>query len=156
MKEPYKINPESAVVRITAEGNVGEGISCKVETDQRLAQARLHPATGGDGTLACPGDLLLEALVACTGITLKSVATAISINVKSGMVQAEGDLDFRGTQAVSNKAPMGFRNIRLTFELVCDTNTEMRARLSKLTERYCVVLQTITAASPVSSSISIH
>ncbi|WP_167611318.1 OsmC family protein [Maribellus sediminis] len=154
LKEQYKSNPESAVVTLTAEGNIGEGISCKVETGQRLAQAGLHPATGGDGTLACSGDLLLEALVACAGVTLKSVSTAIGINVKSGIVKAEGDLDFRGTLAVSKEAPVGFRNIRLTFQLDCDADAEKKATLLKLTERYCVVLQTISAATPVSSSIS--
>ncbi|WP_340111915.1 OsmC family protein [Maribellus mangrovi] len=156
LKEEYKSNPESAVVTLTAEGNIGDGISCKVETGQRLAQAGLHPATGGDGTLACSGDLLLEALVACAGVTLKSVATAIGINLKSGMVKAEGDLDFRGTLAVSREAPVGFRNIRLSFVLDCNANSETQATLLKLTERYCVVLQTITTATPVSSSISIH
>ncbi|WP_167616864.1 OsmC family protein [Maribellus sediminis] len=154
LKEQYKSNPESAVVTLTAEGNIGEGISCKVETGQRLAQAGLHPATGGDGTLACSGDLLLEALVACAGVTLKSVSTAIGIKVKSGIVKAEGDLDFRGTLAVSKEAPVGFRNIRLTFQLDCDTDAEKKATLLKLTERYCVVLQTISTATPVSSSIS--
>jgi uncharacterized OsmC-like protein len=156
LKEQYRNNPDSALLTLKAEGNLGEGISCNVETGQRLAAAGLHPATGGDGTLACSGDLLLEALVACAGVTLKSVATAIGIDLKSGVVKAEGDLDFRGTLAVSKEAPVGFRNIRLTFKLDCQANAEEQATLLKLTERYCVVLQTIASATPVSSSVSTY
>jgi len=154
LKDKYRHDPESAVITLKAEGKIGKGISCKVETGRALAKAGLHPATGGDGSLACSGDLLLEALVACAGVTLSSVATAIGIKLKNGTVKAEGDLDFKGTLGVSREVPVGFRNIRLSFELDCDADEDKRKTLLKLTERYCVVLQTITAATPVNSSIS--
>ncbi|WP_163322638.1 OsmC family protein [Draconibacterium mangrovi] len=153
LKDKYKIEPDSAVVTLKAEGKIGEGISCKVETGRALVEAGLHPATGGDGSLACSGDLLLEALVSCAGVTLRSVATAIGIELRSGTVKAEGDLDFKGTLAVSKEVPVGFRNIRLMFELDCDADEEKKKTLLKLTERYCVVLQTITSATPVDSEI---
>jgi len=156
LKDKYRNDPESAVITLKAEGKIGEGISCKVETGRALAKAGLHPATGGDGSLACSGDLLLEALVACAGVTLSSVATAIGIELRKGTVKAEGDLDFKGTLGVSKEVPVGFRNIRLAFELDCDADEEKKKTLLKLTERYCVVLQTITAATPVNSSISSH
>ncbi|HYQ55819.1 MAG TPA: OsmC family protein, partial [Draconibacterium sp.] len=122
LKERYRDDPESAVITLKAEGKIGEGISCKVETGRALAEAGLHPATGGDGSLPCSGDLLLEALVTCAGVTLRSVATAIGIELKNGTVKAEGDLDFKGTLAVSKEVPVGFRNIRLSFELDCDAD----------------------------------
>jgi len=153
LKEKYRTKPESAIITLKAEGSIGNGISCKVETGRAIAEAGLHPATGGDGTLACSGDLLLEALVACAGVTLKSVATSIGIELEQGRVKAEGDLDFKGTLAVSKEVPVGFKNIRLTFELECDADDEMQKTLLKLTERYCVVLQTIITATPISSSI---
>nr|WP_321353758.1 OsmC family protein [uncultured Draconibacterium sp.] len=153
LKDKYRNDPEAAVITLQAEGKIGEGISCKVETGSALAKAGLHPATGGDGSLACSGDLLLEALVACAGVTLSSVATAIGIELRSGTVKAEGDLDFKGTLAVSKEVPVGFRNIRLLFELDCDADEEKKKTLLKLTERYCVVLQTITSATPVDAEI---
>ncbi|WP_319500360.1 OsmC family protein [uncultured Draconibacterium sp.] len=155
LKDKYRTEPESAVITLRAEGKIGEGISCKVETGSALAEAGLHPATGGDGSLACSGDLLLEALVACAGVTLSSVATAIGIELRKGTVNAEGDLDFKGTLAVSKEVPVGFRNIRLSFQLDCDAGEEKKKTLLKLTERYCVVLQTITSATPVDSEIII-
>ena len=153
LKDKYRTDPESAVITLRAEGIIGEGISCKVETGRALAEAGLHSATGGDGSRACSGDLLLEALVACAGVTLRSVATAIGIEFRRGTVKAEGDLDFKGTLAVSKEVPVGFRNIRLSFELDSDADEEKRKTLLKLTERYCVVLQTITSATPVDSEI---
>ncbi len=153
LKDKYRNEPGSAVITLRAEGKIGEGISCKVETGRAVAEAGLHPATGGDGSLACSGDLLLEALVACAGVTLSSVATAIGIDLRSGTVKAEGDLDFKGTLAVSKEVPVGFQNIRLTFELDCDADEEKMKTLLKLTERYCVVLQTITSATPVDAEI---
>lgn len=153
LKDKYRNDPEAAVITLQAEGKIGEGISCKVETGSALAKAGLHPATGGDGSLACSGDLLLEALVACAGVTLSSVATAIGIELRSGTVKAEGDLDFKGTLAVSKEVPVGFQNIRLSFKLDCDADEEKKKTLLKLTERYCVVLQTITSATPVDAEI---
>ena len=144
LKEKYKREPASAMITLKAEGKIGEGISCKVETGMALVEAGLHPATGGTGLLACSGDLLLEALVACAGVTLQAVATAIGIEIKEGVVKAEGDLDFRGTLGVSKEAPVGFSAIRLTFELETNTTPEQMESLSKLTERYCVVYQTLT------------
>lgn len=143
LKEKYRSQPESAIITLKAKGNIGEGISCKVETGQKLVEAGLHPATGGSGMLACSGDLLLEALVACAGVTLTAVATAIGIEIKSGHISAEGDLDFRGTLGVSKEAPVGFKNIRLYFQFDSNATQEQMDSLSKLTERYCVVYQTI-------------
>ncbi len=154
LKEKYRDEPESAVVTLTAVGNIGEGVSCKVETGKVLANAGLHPATGGDGSQVCSGDLLLEALVACAGVTLSSVATAIGIELRNGVVKAEGDLDFKGTLGVSKEVPVGFKSIRLCFELDCDADEDKKKTLLKLTERYCVVLQTITSATPVESKIT--
>ena len=153
LKNKYREEPESAIFTLRAKGKIGEGISCKVETGRALAEAGLHPATGGDGSLACSGDLLLEALVACAGVTLSSVATSIGVGLKDGTVKAEGDLDFRGTLAVSKDVPVGFRDIRLFFELDCDADPEMIKTLLKLTERYCVVYQTLIAATPVETQI---
>ncbi|HSZ33584.1 MAG TPA: OsmC family protein [Puia sp.] len=143
LKEKYKAEPESALITLKAEGKIGDGISCKIETGRAIIEAGLHPATGGTGFLACSGDLLLEALVACAGVTLQAVSTAIGIEIKDGVVRAEGDLDFRGTLGVSKEAPVGFRSIRLSFNLNTDATPEQMESLSKLTERYCVVYQTI-------------
>jgi len=143
LKEKYRDHPESAIITLKAEGKIEEGISCKVETGRSLVEAGLHPATGGTGLLACSGDLLLEALVACAGVTLKAVATAIGIEIKEGIVKAEGDLDFKGTLGVSKEVPVGFKNIRLKFQLDSNATAEQLASLAKLTERYCVVYQTL-------------
>jgi len=143
LKERYRNEPASAMITLKAQGKIGEGISCKVETGKALVEAGLHPATGGTGLLACSGDLLLEALVACAGVTLQAVATAIGVEIKEGVVKAEGDLDFRGTLGVSKEAPVGFSTIRLKFELETNATPEQMESLSKLTERYCVVYQTL-------------
>jgi uncharacterized OsmC-like protein len=144
LKEKYRIQPESAIITLKAQGKIGEGISCTVETGRALIEAGLHPATGGSGLLACSGDLLLEALVACAGVTLRAVATAIGVEIKSGTVRAEGDLDFKGTLGVSKEVPVGFNTIRLQFNLDSNATTEQIDSLKKLTERYCVVYQTLT------------
>jgi uncharacterized OsmC-like protein len=143
LKEKYRSDPSAAVVTLRARGRAQEGISCKVDTGKALVEAGLHPATGGDGTLACSGDMLLEALVACAGVTLRAVATAIGIDLRDAHVVAEGDLDFRGTLGVSKDARVGFEGIRLRFELDTDASEEQLATLLKLTERYCVILQTL-------------
>jgi len=152
LKNKYREDPESAVITLKASGKLGEGITCSVDTGRRMAEAGLHPATGGSGLQLCSGDLLLEALVACAGVTLGAVATAIGIEVKSGTVHAEGDLDFKGTLGVSKESKVGFQSIRLFFDLDCDADEEKKKTLLKLTERYCVVLQTISSATPVDSS----
>ena len=151
LKEKYRDQPASAMITLRAEGKTGDGISCKVETGRALSVAGLHPATGGDGMLACSGDLLLEALVACAGVTLSAVATAIGITLKDATVRAEGDLDFRGTLGVSKEVPVGFRAIRLSFILDCDVSEEQVQTLIKLTERYCVVYQTLISATEVTT-----
>ena len=151
LKEKYRDQPASAMITLRAEGKTGDGISCKVETGRALSVAGLHPATGGDGMLACSGDLLLEALVACAGVTLSAVATAIGIIIKDATVKAEGDLDFRGTLGVSKEIPVGFSTIRLSFILDCDVSEEQVQTLIKLTERYCVVYQTLVAATEVTT-----
>jgi uncharacterized OsmC-like protein len=143
LKEIYKQEPESATVLLKAEGRLGEGISCKVETGRAIAQAGLHPATGGDGLSLCSGDMLLEALVACAGVTLKAVATSMGLNLRDGKVKAEGEIDFRGTLGVSKETPVGFKKIKVFFELDTDATQEQLASLIKLTERYCVVYQTL-------------
>ena len=143
LKEQYKLQPESAIITLKAHGKIGDGISCKVETGKALSDAGLHPATGGTGLLACSGDMLLEALTACAGVTLKAVATAIGVEIKDGIVTAEGDLDFKGTLGVSKEVPVGFKTIRLKFELDSNATEEQMASLKKLTERYCVVYQTL-------------
>jgi len=145
IKEKYRQQPESALITLKAEGNIGEGISCKIGTGKALVEAGLHPATGGDGMLVCSGDLLLEALVACAGVTLRAVTTAIGVAVKGGTVHAEGDLDFRGTLGVSKEASVGFTAIRLSFILDSDATEEQLKSIAKLTERYCVVYQTLTS-----------
>jgi uncharacterized OsmC-like protein len=142
LKERYRDEPEAALITLRAAGTLGEGVSCSVQTGRALAEAGLHPATGGDGSLLCSGDMLLEALVACAGVTLKAVATSLGIAAE-GRVRAEGDLDFRGTLGVDREAPVGFRDIRLAFELDTDADDEQLATLLKLTERYCVVYQTL-------------
>jgi uncharacterized OsmC-like protein len=143
LKDKYKTEPGSAMITLKAEGKIGEGISCSVETGRALVAAGLHPATGGTGLLACSGDLLLQALVACAGVTLSAVATAIGIEINNGNIKAEGDLDFRGTLGVSKEVPVGFKSIRLIFNLDTNATAEQMASLSKLTERYCVVYQTL-------------
>jgi uncharacterized OsmC-like protein len=152
IKEKYRDDPESAIITLMAQGEVGEGISCKVDTGRALVEAGLHPATGGTGLLACSGDMLLDALVACAGVTLKAVATAIGVQVEGGTIKAEGDLDFRGTLGVSKEVPVGFKNIRLQFLLRSDASEEQMATLKKLTERYCVVYQTLRKGVPVDTS----
>jgi uncharacterized OsmC-like protein len=152
LKDLYRDDPARALVTLRAEGRVdGEQIACSIATGRALVQAGLHPATGGSGTLACSGDMLLEALVACSGVTLRSVATSLDIPV-SGTVRAEGDLDFRGTLGVDKEAPIGFRAIRLTFDLDHEATDEQIETLLRLTERYCVVLQTLTGGVPVEVS----
>jgi uncharacterized OsmC-like protein len=152
LKEKYKIQPESAMITLKAQGNIGEGISCKVETGKAIVEAGLHPATGGTGMLACSGDLRLEALVACAGVTLSAVATAIGVDIKNGIVRAEGDLDFRGTLGVSKETPVGFQTIRLYFLFESNATAEQIESLAKLTERYCVVYQTISKGVKIETS----
>jgi uncharacterized OsmC-like protein len=150
LKEKYKAEPAAALITLKAESRLGEGISCKIETGTALVEAGLHPATGGSGGLACSGDMLLEALAACAGVTLKAVATSIGIPVKGGTIYAEGDLDFRGTLGVSKETPAGFKAIRLKFTLDCDASEEQLNNLLRLTERYCVVLQTLKNSPEIS------
>jgi uncharacterized OsmC-like protein len=152
LKDRYRAAPGSALVTLKAEGVLGEGVTCKVQTGKALVEAGLHPATGGSGMHACSGDMLLEALAACSGVTMGSVATAMGINLRSGKVRAEGDLDFRGTLGVSREVPVGFQRIRLTFELDTDASEQQLEKLLQLTERYCVVYQTL--AHPPTLSIS--
>jgi uncharacterized OsmC-like protein len=156
LKDAYRQDPTQAVVTLRARGELGdEGISCSVDTGRALAVAGLHPATGGDGSLLCSGDMLLEALVACAGVTLRAVATSLGIPISGGTVHAEGDLDFRGTLAVDREAPVGFTSIRLSFELDSDASEEQIATLLRLTERYCVVFQTLAHPIPVSASAGV-
>ncbi len=155
IKSRYRDDPDSALFTLRAEGRLGEGLTCKVETGKGLVEAGLHSATGGDGLAACSGDMLLEALVACAGVTLGAVATALGIAVRGGTVRAEGELDFRGTLAVSKDVPVGFRSIRLAFEVDADASDEQLATLLKLTERYCVIYQTIRTAPELASTIGI-
>lgn len=143
IKDRYRSEPGAALVTLSAEGRLGDGVTCSVRTSKALVEAGLHPATGGPGTHACSGDMLLEALVACAGVTLNAVATALGLAVHDARVRAEGDLDFRGTLGVAKDAPVGFRDIRLVFEIDGDLSDEQRATLMKLTERYCVVYQTL-------------
>lgn len=143
LKEQYLAQPESALVTLRATGQVGEGITCRVDTGQAMVEAGLHPATGGNGLAACSGDMLLEALVACAGVTLRAVATAIGLDIRNGTVTAEGDLDFRGTLGVSKETPVGLQDIRLRFQLETDASQEELDTLLRLTERYCVVYQTL-------------
>jgi len=154
LKEQYRDDPASAMITLKASGAIDDGaIACKVDTGRAMIEAGLHPATGGSGTQACSGDMLLEALVACAGVTLKAVATALDFDLKGGTVFAEGDLDFTGTLGVSREVPVGFKAIRLSFALETDEPVERIETLSKLTERYCVVFQTLNAPPPVSLEI---
>lgn len=155
LKENYKKDPKAAVVTLKAEGKLGENVSCKVDTGRAMVEAGLHPATGGSGMQICSGDMLLEALAACAGVTLNAVATAIGIEVSDGRVRAEGDLDFRGTLGVSKEAPVGFRDIRLSFELDTDADHEQLDTLQKLTERYCVVYQTLQNSPEIEVELSV-
>ena len=155
LKERYRAEPGAALITLRAHGRLGdEGLTCKVETGRALVEAGLHPATGGDGLSACSGDMLLEALVACAGVTLRAVATALEIDLRGGTVSAEGDLDFRGTLGVDRAAPVGFRDIRLSFTLDTDEPEDRRQNLLRLTERYCVVLQTLRAPPKLAASLS--
>ena len=154
LKARYREDADAALVTLRAEGSLdADGIACRVETGRALVEAGLHPATGGTGLQACSGDMLLEALVACAGVTLRAVATALEFRLKGGSVKAEGDLDFRGTLGVDKMAPVGFRQIRLSFDLDSDASQEQLASLMKLTERYCVVYQTL--AKPAQISIQV-
>jgi uncharacterized OsmC-like protein len=152
LKDKYRETPQAAVVTLKAEGRIGEGVTCRVETGKALVEAGLHPATGGPGTQACSGDMLLEALVACAGVTLNAVATALGLVVRDALIRAEGDLDFRGTLGVARDAPVGFRDIRLTFDIDGDLTEDERATLMRLTERYCVVYQTLRQPPPIAVS----
>jgi uncharacterized OsmC-like protein len=152
LKERYRGEPDAAVVTLSATGQLGEGVSCSVQTGRALAEAGLHPASGGDGSLLCSGDMLLEALVACAGVTLRAVATSLEVAVTGGTVRADGDLDFRGTLGVDRDAPVGFKAIRLSFELDTDADSQQLQTLIKLTERYCVVLQTLASTPELSVS----
>ncbi|HZI99224.1 MAG TPA: OsmC family protein [Gemmatimonadaceae bacterium] len=143
LKERYREDPGAAMVTLRASGKLGEGVTCKIETGKALVAAGLHPATGGNGLSACSGDMLLEALVACAGVTLNAVATALGIELRDATLEAEGDLDFRGTLGVSKEAPVGFQSIRLKIALDTDATEEQIATLIRLTERYCVVYQTL-------------
>jgi len=155
LKSRYREMPEAALVTLRAEGELAEGVSCRVDTAKGLVEAGLHPATGGSGLQACSGDMLLEALAACAGVTLKAVATALGIAVRGGRVRVEGDLDFRGTLGVDKTAPVGFRTIRLGFELDTDASPDQLERLLALTERYCVVLQSLRAPVPTEATIAV-
>jgi uncharacterized OsmC-like protein len=152
LKDKYKGEPEAALITLKAQGRLGEGITCGVETGRALVAAGLHPATGGDGRHACSGDMLLEALVACAGVTLGAVATAIGVDIRSGAVRAEGDLDFRGTLGVAKDAPVGFQRIRLHFDLETAASEDQLSTLIRLTERYCVVYQTLRQPPPMTVS----
>lgn len=154
IKEKYREQPDTATITLKAQGKIGEGISCKVETGRALAEAGLHPATGGNGTLACSGDMLLEALAACAGVTLSAVSTAIGIEIKDSTIKAEGDLDFRGTLGVSKEVAVGFKAIRLSFTLNTDATAEQIQTLEKLTERYCVVYQTLVKGVHVETTFN--
>ena len=154
LKEQYKEDPDSAVITLSSSGKIGEGVTCKVETGGKIAEAGLHPATGGDGMSLCSGDMLLEALVACSGVTLNAVATAIEVELRDATITAEGDLDFRGTLGVDKEAPVGFKNIRLNFDLDTDADQEQIDTLIKLTERYCVVFQSISNKPEMTVSTS--
>lgn len=149
LKQQYQQHPDAAIVTLRAEGSLGQGIACKVDTGRALVEAGLHPATGGDGSQACSGDMLLEALAACAGVTLRAVATAFGVELHEGKVLVEGDLDFRGTLGVAKDTPVGFKEIRLTFETQSDADADTLQKIIAVTERYCVVLQTLRSATPV-------
>jgi uncharacterized OsmC-like protein len=150
LKAQYREHPESALLTLSAEGRVGENITCKIETGKARVEAGLHPATGGDGESACSADMLLEALIGCAGVTLRAVATALGIPLRSATIRADGDLDFRGTLGVSKDAPVGFKEIRLIFDLDTDGSEDQLATLIRLTERYCVVYQTLSQPAKIS------
>jgi uncharacterized OsmC-like protein len=152
IKDQYRQSPETALITLRAEGRIGEGITCKVETGKALVEAGLHPATGGNGLSACSGDMLLQALVGCAGVTLGAVATALDIQLRDATIRAEGDLDFRGTLGVSKDVPVGFKQIRLQFDLDSDATEEKLATLLRLTERYCVVYQTLNQPPKINVS----
>lgn len=154
LKERYRSEPDAALITLKAEGRIGEGVTCSVQTGKALVEAGLHPATGGSGAFTCSGDMLLEALAACAGVTMAAVATAIGVNLKGGTVRAEGDLDFRGTLGVSKEAPVGFQRIRLEFVLNIDASAEQLATLLRLTERYCVVYQTLRQSPLIEVSLT--
>jgi uncharacterized OsmC-like protein len=154
LKERYSAEPAAALITLSATGSLGDGVSCSVQTGRAIADAGLHPASGGDGSLLCSGDMLLEALVACAGVTLRAVATSLGIAVASGRVRAEGDLDFRGTLGVDREAPVGFSAIRLSFELATDADEEQLSALGRLTERYCVVYQTLAGTPGLSTTLA--
>jgi uncharacterized OsmC-like protein len=149
VKERYRQQPETALITLRAKGRLGEGVTCKIETGKSPVEAGLHPATGGDGRSACSGDMLLEALVGCAGVTLNAVATTLGIRLRDATVRAEGDLDFRGTLGVSKEVPVGFKQIRLQFDLDTDASEEQLATLLRLTERYCVVYQTLSRPAKI-------
>jgi uncharacterized OsmC-like protein len=153
LKDRYRAEPQAALITLSAVGELGEGVSCSVNTGRAIAQAGLHPATGGDGTLLCSGDMLLEALVACAGVTMRAVATSLEILIRSGRVLAEGDLDFRGTLGVERDARVGFKAIRLSFELDTDADPDQLETLKRLTERYCVVYQTLASVPELAVSL---
>src|SRR6476469_11203909 len=150
LKEKYRQEPNTALVTLRAEGRLGEGVTCKIETGKARVAAGLHPATGGDGRSACSADMLLEALVGCAGVTLSAVATALSIPLRNATIRAEGDLDFRGTLGVSKDVPVGFKQIRLHFDLDTDASDQQIGNLLRLTERYCVVYQTLSQPADIS------
>jgi uncharacterized OsmC-like protein len=154
LKERYRADPDAGAITLHAAGALDEGVSCSVQTGRALATAGLHPLTGGDGSLLCSGDMLLEALVACAGVTLRAVATSLDIPVAGGRVSAEGDLDFRGTLGVDGDAPVGFKAIRLRFELDTSASREQLDTLLRLTERYCVVLQTLAGSPELSTALA--
>ena len=154
IKALYREDPGSAVITLKAEGVIGENVSCSVDTGRALVEAGLHPATGGSGVHACSGDMLLEALVACAGVTLNAVATALELKLGDAKVRAEGDLDFRGTLGVEKAAPVGFRDIRLSFDIDSDLTEDQLATLLKLTERYCVVYQTLVSTSHIAVTVN--
>ena len=152
VKARYRDDPDAAIITLKAQGAIGEGVTCSVDTGRALVEAGLHPATGGNGLHACSGDMLLEALVACAGVTLNAVATALELDVQDARITAEGDLDFKGTLGVEKQAPVGFRDIRLSFDIDGDLTDEQLATLMKLTERYCVVYQTLKSSPPIDVS----
>jgi uncharacterized OsmC-like protein len=152
LKDRYRQSPETALVTLRAEGRIGEDITCNVETGQAVVEAGLHSATGGDGLSACSGDMLLQALVGCAGVTLRAVATALGIQLRNGTIRAEGDLDFRGTLGVSKDVPVGFKQIRLQFDLDTEAKEDQLATLLRLTERYCVVYQTLNQPAKIAVS----
>jgi uncharacterized OsmC-like protein len=154
LKERYRAEPDAGLITLKAEGRIGQGITCSIQTGKALVEAGLHPATGGPGTFACSGDMLLEALAACAGVTMAAVATSIGLDLRGGTVRAEGDLDFRGTLGVSKEVPVGFRSIRLAFDLDTDASAEELATLCRLTERYCVVYQTLRQAPAITVSLN--